>query len=370
LLLIKMNSHLIPRYAAGVIAVWLMGSAPNGERILSATAQSSDLSLSRTSGRCVNCDLPLRLGRIQFLSAKIGWGCGYYLPKNGNGTGASTILRTVDGGRSWRQVPFVHQRSAEEEPAFFFADSKHGWLAYFDSWKALGQLSQTTDGGQSWTHRESAPLSQLQFFDRFYGYSAGTELSGSFFRSTTNGGDTWVTTKLAISRVDLMSFVDRNQGVIAGTDDSSSSNTLAVVFTRDGGRRWIQAHLPKEMTEGRPRSLQWVNSTKAFLIVWRANGHGSELLETTDGGTTWAPHPDKSFQGARNFISTIVFTSADQGYLFYEDPVASRNFIAWSADGGRVWKTGNFPSTVSYCQVFERSVLCSSGMNLLKIGGD
>src|SRR3954465_5106082 len=142
------------RYAT--IAAFMMATtvADNGLSVM----RSQDASVQIVKGQCRGCEVPFRLSQIQFVTEREGWSSAYYLPRGGNGSGLSTILRTTDGGRHWRRLPFVTQRSAEDEPPFAFLGA-HGWIASFDSAKAVGQLSRTNDGGRSWSHRESGSLS-------------------------------------------------------------------------------------------------------------------------------------------------------------------------------------------------------------------
>src|SRR5258708_2302003 len=77
-------------------------------------------------GHCSGCNVPFGLGRIQFLTERKAFASASYLSSEGNGAGDSTVLRTTDGGRHWRRLPFVWQHSAEDEPPFSFVDANHG----------------------------------------------------------------------------------------------------------------------------------------------------------------------------------------------------------------------------------------------------
>lgn len=68
--------------------------------------------------------------------------------------GGKYIKRTVDGGRTWSDVPFPRELAASQLqlPAGFFApDGQHGWLAGYDHTSRAALLLATTDGGASWS---------------------------------------------------------------------------------------------------------------------------------------------------------------------------------------------------------------------------
>jgi len=351
------------RYATIAAFMMAMPVADNAMR-------SQDPGVQIVKGQCRGCEVPFRLGQIQFVTERDGWSSAYYLPSGGNGSGQSTILRTRDGGRHWRQMPFI-QRSAEDEPPFAFVGA-HGWIASFDSAKAVGRLSRTTDGGRSWSHRESGPLSHLRFFDERHGYSVEGTLAGSRFRATADGGDTWSIVDLPVTHVDVMSFADPRTGILAGRSQiSNDSETreakmLRVLVTNDDGLHWAMAQLPIG-SDGVARTCEWIDSRTAFMAIWRPNDGGSDLLETSDGGATWSRHPDESLQGTGKYISAIVFTSAQAGYLFYADERTQLSYIASTADRGKTWHNNVFRWQVSSCDAFRKDVLCTSGMSVIKL---
>jgi photosystem II stability/assembly factor-like uncharacterized protein len=74
---------------------------------------------------------------IYFLNRNLGWVVGH----------DAVILRTVDGGRSWKRV---YNAPEDETPLFdvWFKDENHGFAV-----GAYGYFLVTTDGGQAWTRQ-------------------------------------------------------------------------------------------------------------------------------------------------------------------------------------------------------------------------
>lgn len=82
-----------------------------------------------------------KIDSIYFLSENDGWAVG-----NVDATDAAdergVILRTGDGGRSWRYIE--SEIKAVNFDRVFFADSQRGWIASYDS------VYRTNDGGREW----------------------------------------------------------------------------------------------------------------------------------------------------------------------------------------------------------------------------
>lgn len=283
---------------------------------------------------------------------------------SGNGSGLSTFLHTTDGGRHWRRLPFVWQTGAESGPPFSFIDRDHGWVHSTNQMDATTFLHRTSNGGRSWTKSPSGWMKALQFVDLLHGYA----VSASEFQTTSNGGKTWTHAALPLSTADAMSFADRSAGIIiggspVGEGHSSYDGRLRILMTDDGGAHWTTAQIP-DLPYGNTEVLARVDAKNAWLVVWGVNDTGSTLLRTVDGGRTWTPHADLSFQGAGKYITTMAIAPDGRGYLFYD--VDERHFIASTTDGGTKWHTAQFRRGVTSCSVFNGQIWCSSGMDILE----
>jgi len=96
------------------------------------------------------------------------------------------LLRTIDGGSSWRRVDLSdpHARIAR---AFFRGDG-HGW-----TFGEAGAFYATNDGGANWV-RQTLPTSYRllggEFLDDDHGWLVG---AGATILQTSDGGETWRT---------------------------------------------------------------------------------------------------------------------------------------------------------------------------------
>ena len=325
-----------------------------------------------TAGRCDNCKVSFRLGDIRFVNEREGWSTAFWWPPV-TGSVESTVLHTKDGGRHWKRVPFVFERGSESGPPSSFV-GQYGWIGSPDAEQGTWRLNRTNDGGNSWTHRPSDPLAQIQFFDRFRGYAVGVASGQWSFRRTADGGDTWTRSALPLSSVDLMSFADARTGVIVGASEvpkgkSRWDGVLRVLVTHDGGAAWTPAQFPVR-PYAIPLMCTWIDSTNALLATMGDDDKGCELLQTNDGGLSWSGHPNRSMQGAGKTIKAIAFRPDGLGAVFHEEHAGKNivhRYVAITGDRGRTWQTARFPRSVDSCQVMGKDIWCSSGMDVLKL---
>jgi photosystem II stability/assembly factor-like uncharacterized protein len=162
---------------------------------------------------------------LRFVDAKNGWACGSYL----GGSTKSILLRTKDGGKTWR---LAKTGLAGGVMDVWFADSSVGYaIANGLNWSGL---YRTTNAGKSWRR---VKYSKQEHYDLVQAFgSTGIRLLGFKPRvspgpsnatdvvwTSRDGGATWPSVDLdtAITNVtsvgaSSMSFVDMDTGWIAG----------------------------------------------------------------------------------------------------------------------------------------------------------
>jgi photosystem II stability/assembly factor-like uncharacterized protein len=161
-------------------------------------------------------DANTRLVRAVFSDADRGWVFGE----------TGVVFATRDGGAHW-----VRQASATKHLLLggAFTDYAHGWLV-----GAGATILQTTDGGMSWQPglvRDAAGtrFTSTCFVGNRLGWAVG--LAGRVF-TTSDGGQTWFPQKSNVD-VDLMDvkFVSAIEGWVAGSEGT-------LLHTMDGGKHW------------------------------------------------------------------------------------------------------------------------------------
>lgn len=258
------------------------------------------------------------------------------------------ILRTTDGGRTWRAVipPGCYGCGGSH---LSFLDARHGFaLNGFPN-----RLYATADGGATWRLVASTPFSGALTFvtsREAWGVSDPTGSVGSderpvgggkLFR-TTDGGQTWRPVQLRppaayahdASVAELPQFFGTRNGVVAVCyrDPGAGAQHLVVYVTADGGRTW-SGHVGPEI--GRPQwGLAGILPFSAadvrdwFLFL------GSRLDTTTDGGRSWTVVRPVFAPRAAD-IFDVTFTSPRSGWAVFD--TGQGPALVHTTDGGRNW---------------------------------
>jgi len=157
-----------------------------------------------------------KLTTVQFADANVGWAAEAAVP---------ALLKTTDGGASWRRivVPDVDDESGLSN--LFFLDAQRGWALGAD-----GVLIATTDGGETWTdigYGTKNRMYGLFFLDERTGWVAGSQIW-----HTEDGGETWTQQPRPPKSIEEIVFVTRDVGWAVGDQGT-------FFHTKDGGRTWV-----------------------------------------------------------------------------------------------------------------------------------
>lgn len=215
-----------------------------------------------------------------------------------------TVLRTVDGGRSWQDV------SPPGVSALQFRD-----VEAFDARRAVAltigegedsRVFRTDDGGATWTEtfRNTEPqafYNCITFFDQRHGLATSDPVDGRFrILSTDDGGRSWEVLPsdgMPEAQPGEYGFSASGQCLVSsGPKDawlaSGAAENARVYHSRDRGRTWTFAEAP--IPAGDP-------AKGVFALAFRDRTHGIAVggdfrpeeaspdaaAVTADGGTTW-----------------------------------------------------------------------------------
>ncbi|MBB2942460.1 photosystem II stability/assembly factor-like uncharacterized protein [Actinoplanes lutulentus] len=246
------------------------------------------------------------------VSAKVAWAAG----------SAGTVLRTVDGGRTWSSV------GPPEAAALQFRD-----IAAFDARSAVAltigsgtdsRVYATSDGGRTWTEsfRNDDPVAFydcLDFSDRRHGLALSDPVDGKFrILATRDGGRTWQvrpTDGMPAALPGEFAFaasgtclVTRGNNAWFATGGAAPSRVFA---SRDGGRTWSASNSP---IPGGP-------SAGIYGLAFRAAGQGGA---GQGGAGQGGAGQSGGWQG--------LAVGGD-----YVTPAAAPDGAAVSRNGGRTW---------------------------------
>lgn len=161
----------------------------------------------------------------------------------GSGPQGSVMLRTTDSGGTWQDIIARVGRSPRDAAC---VDENDLWVLGRGPDGRLG-LSQSRDGGESWADA-SAPTRQVldevysvAFADADEGWATGPTAGGFGIAYTNNGGLVWSRQNLPMNGVaDMLVFANPLTGVGTG----SRQGRAAVFYTEDGGVTWAEGDLP------------------------------------------------------------------------------------------------------------------------------
>jgi photosystem II stability/assembly factor-like uncharacterized protein len=254
------------------------------------------------------------LGGVWFANRELGWAVGGktmpYL-----GTSQGVVLRTIDGGQTWKQeLAFL---PALARTKFFDNDNGFAW-GRGSGGEPLGVFA-TSDSGRNWRAAAVAPLGfwwNGDFINERTGIVVGS--AGQVSR-IASGEATSLTIETGGREIRDVKLLLDATGWAVGDDG-------LILQTRDGGKSWQAVDiLPVEVNE----VVDWRCVAIRDKQVWIAGSPGCVLLSSPDGGETWQGHAT----GMNTPISRITFVDDSHGWA-----VGQFGTILHTADGGQSWQ--------------------------------
>lgn len=232
---------------------------------------------------------------VYFANERIGWlVCERdALKVQTNDEPRSYLLKTEDGGFSWRAVSLNDSEVNARLVRAVFADAQRGWV-----FGETGVVFATRDGGASWT-RQALPTKHLllggAFVDQTHGWLVG---AGTTILRTSDGGVTWrngIVRDRADARFTGASFV----GISLGWAVATSGRVFA---TTDGGRTWFgqRSNVDTDLLD-----VKFVDAAEGWAV-----GTQGTLLHTRDGGAHWSPESS----GTTHALERLVFVDQTHGW--------------------------------------------------------
>jgi photosystem II stability/assembly factor-like uncharacterized protein len=282
------------------------------------------------------------LGKVQFVSSTEGW----ITVEDGR------LLHTTNGGALWTVVNPRGSDTVEvgSNPAvsLSFINATTGWfigvLGGFDNPKGA-VVYKTTNSGASWSKQV---LSQwnigfgIQFVDANNGWAGvlggefPTNFSASLLR-TTDGGSTWSTASTFDRKIILFHFIDQNNGWAVvdsiGTSSGEFIPPSEILHTTNGGTTWTTQR--RDNTPGSYDAIQFVDANNGWVV-----GSSGKILRTTNGGTSWTLVTNTGIS-SNSACYAVYFLNANRGWIGNSESNIRK--VLHTMDGGASWTSQSVP---------------------------
>jgi photosystem II stability/assembly factor-like uncharacterized protein len=232
---------------------------------------------------------------VYFANEKTGWLVAErdILQVKTNDEPRSYLLKTDDGGFSWRQVVLKGSGDNVRLVRAVFADANRGW-----AFGETGVVFATRDGGATWA-RQASPTNHLLlggvFVDPTHGWLVG---AGATIIQTSDGGVNWKTGNVrdgAGTRFTSASFVGNSLGWAVGTAGR-------IFATTDGGRAWFEqiSNVETDLLD-----IKFINASEGWIV-----GAQGTLLQTRDSGIHWST----TASGTTHSLERLFFIDQNHGW--------------------------------------------------------
>src|SRR5690554_2348072 len=235
------------------------------------------------------------------------------------GTLSPSFYKTINGGQTWAlvSIPGVEAICGLDVVG---NNTVYGCGAYFQP----AYLIKSSDGGDTWTFKDmsayASSLVEVLFLDENIGFASGGNEEGGIIIKTIDGGDSWIeifNTEVPGEIVWKMQQLFSNPDAIFGSVQAINPTPGKLVKSLDGGENWSTYDIIPPNVGTVDYSIQGVG----FITEdhgW-VSGHHTSLLETLDGGLTWAAIENYSISSVNRFHvlnESFVFASGVEVYKF------------------------------------------------------
>jgi photosystem II stability/assembly factor-like uncharacterized protein len=237
------------------------------------------------------------------------------------GGSSGTLLKTFDGGKSWKESPKFTKDTILE---IVFTDQRTGWILCERDIFSLGDLPpsylmKTTDGGTSWKKidfgdSDRKRISRIFFSKNGFGLAVGE--TGTLY-GLQDDNRTWK--RLSPPSLYLMCdgfFTDDLQGTIVGGGGT-------IFFTEDAGTTWNPAFV-SDKQKAKLNSVFFIDKNHGWTV-----GSNGKIYQTINGGKFWRTQRSSVSEN----LNDIYFLNNAEGWA-----IGNGGTILHTTTAGNVWK--------------------------------
>ncbi|HRY33954.1 MAG TPA: M6 family metalloprotease domain-containing protein [Bacteroidales bacterium] len=256
---------------------------------------------------------------------------------NNWGVPSQRYTRSNDGGLTWNAAVIPGYPTSFVNMVFAF-DDQHAWIT-MNHQAGSGVILQTTDGGTTWTPKNTAAFqlpgafpNMIHFFNANEGFCMGDPTEGYFeIYTTIDGGENWT----RVSSPDIPPPLSGEWGIthyysVVGDHIWFGTNQGRVFRSTDKGYHWT-AH---DVGAGSILVDVSFRSLSHGMAIDRSTNTTGNTFETFDGGSTWSmvsktgPYHQYEFAWIPGTPATCVSTGSAAGSMG----------CSISYDGGHSWE--------------------------------
>lgn len=300
---------------------WVVALLPSGDAALMRTSDGG-----RSWRRQLSVDGDVHPQYMKFFNEKVGV---FALLRT-----RPILYRTMDGGTTWTQRPALVPETSVV--SWSFVDGDHGWMLVLHSSAAPARLWRTTDGGVGWEDmgpplRPPQQAYQVHFSDASTGWLAASGPKPLAYKSE-DGGAMW---RPAALPGPGGGWPTSGQFFV-GVQPTEGSGVLAsiVYFPPIKGRSGVGASIRafppltvRAFDGGRPYTYIYATALDRLVVGGRTGPQvpNETVLSTTDNGVTWTMIRPPATSGAIGY-----FDAEDWWWI-------GAGKSSTSADGGATW---------------------------------
>ncbi|QBD77916.1 hypothetical protein EPA93_18710 [Ktedonosporobacter rubrisoli] len=251
-----------------------------------------------------------------------------------------------------------------------------GSEAHANNWS---ELVRTTDGGKTWKQVKipegSSALGYTVVIDEVTALVPVGDILSNKYLITFDGGTSWQHFDLPVAKPglekdaepNLITFLDHSQAWIIEPGGAGSAEQKVLFHTTDAGKSWQK--VANLSMNGSIFGFVFTDPQAGWLIA-EGYGNGSALYATHDGGKTWQqqalPAPPTGSK-TPNMLRNLTFTSNRTGYVFFiaGQDTASNVYLYMTQDGGRSWQIRGkaLPFDSGFSKVLDPSHISASSLD-------
>ena len=261
------------------------------------------------------------------------------------GSGKGLVLRTENGGDSWKTIAKVNQFGFE---SIAFTDINNGVGV-----SRYGAIVLTDDGGKTWAKVYDDNLnhfSKVYFVNKLVGYAVGTKLVGKekdfqvLVLATNDGGRSWFST-IQENNMKIRRLVSKSRNV-----ERDGESYLETNYDSD----FVSEKLSKGNYFG------WVKDIKFYGNYGIAVGQNF-ILKTLNGGSSWFYCPLESED--KKVFTHVTFTNSGKLIGAGEEQGTGRASIAFAEPATTYWAKSTYMKASAFNDIIttEDNMLIAVG---------